>query len=137
MIFKVFVDGLAEPKNPGVGTYGFVIYKDGKKFEEGRGIAGKMVTNNYAEYMALVEALNKISRYKDEEVLVFSDSKLLVSQMRGEWKSRRGMYKAKLEEARNIASKFKKIKFVWIPRERNKEADRLSREAYSEYLRSG
>jgi ribonuclease HI len=133
MVIYVYVDGLAEPKNPGIGTYGFVIYKDGKKIDQGRGFAGEKVTNNFSEYTALIEALKRIRRYKEEEIIVYSDSALLVNQMKGKWKAKKGMYKGKLEEAKKIASEFKRIEFFWIPRENNKEADTLSRIAYSEY----
>ena len=128
------MDGLAEP-NPGPGTYGFVVYKDGKKLNEEYGPAGENVTNNYAEYVALIRALSSIASQSDESVLVKSDSKLLVNQMRGEWKMRKGGYVEKYKEARELAKGFRSLKFVWIPREENIEADELSRVAYSEFLR--
>jgi ribonuclease HI len=129
----VYVDGLAQPRNPGVGTYGFVVYSDGKKVSEGHGVAGENVTSNYAEYTALVIALKELKRLGFDEVVVRSDSKLLVGQMSGEWKVKGGAYLERLKEARELASGFRALRFEWVPRERNEEADMLSRVAYEAY----
>ncbi|MBI3022946.1 MAG: ribonuclease H, partial [Thaumarchaeota archaeon] len=59
-MIEIYVDGLAEPANPGTGTYGFVVYRNGEKIGEGYGPAGEQVTNNYSEYFALVRALTSI-----------------------------------------------------------------------------
>ena len=134
---EIFTDGLAEPTNPGTGTYGYAIYREGERLATGHGFAGEPVTNNYAEYEGLVKALRHARRLmsgdqEEEEVTVYSDSKLLVNQMNGEWKFKKGGYVEKLVEARKLASKFTKLKFKWIPREQNSEADELSRIAYAE-----
>jgi ribonuclease HI len=134
-LIVVYVDGLAMPRNPGTGTYGFIVYKDGKKFDEGYGLVGENVTNNYAEYVALIRALSSLLSHSDEEVTVRSDSRLLVNQMKGEWKRKKGAYLVKYKEANELAKMFRSLKFVWIPREANTEADELSRVAYSEFTR--
>ena len=84
-MIEVYTDGRAEP-NPGLGTYGFVVYKDGERIRSEQGVAGQAVTNNYAEYLCLIKALEYLERRRDEEITVFSDSKLLVYQMKGECK---------------------------------------------------
>lgn len=141
-MIEIYTDGLAEP-NPGVGTYGYVIYKDGKKILARHGFAGDPVTNNYAEYRGLIEALRGSSEFADAEIIVHSDSKLLINQMAGEWKVSKkafkstepGSYVEKYLEAEELATRFTKLRFVWIPREENSEADHLSRVAYQEQLR--
>jgi ribonuclease HI len=133
---KVFIDGLAEPRNPGTGTYGFVIYEDGRKLAEGEGLAGYEVTNNFAEYTALVKALEKLRELRVEgEVVVNSDSKLLVGQMGLGWEVKGGGYVSKLKEARDLLKEFGSVTFEWIPREENTEADLLSRVAYERFRR--
>jgi ribonuclease HI len=140
----VYTDGLAEP-NPGLGTYGFVIYKDGKKILERHGFAGSQVTNNFAEYDGLVMALRELRDSTEEEIVVRSDSKLLVGQMSGEWKvskkalrnRREGSYVEKYLQAVEEAGRFPLISFEWVPREENSSADELSRVAYLEQLRKG
>jgi ribonuclease HI len=110
-----------------------VIYVEGKKVVEGEGLAGYGVTNNFAEYTALVESLAKAKALGIRELKVKSDSKLLVGQMSQGWKVRGGGYVGKLKEARDLASGFDRLEFEWVPREMNQEADLLSRVAYEKY----
>jgi len=141
-LIEIFTDGLAEPTNPGIGTYGYVVYRDGKVLKRGHGFDGDPVSNNHAEYAGLVEALNFAKPFADEEVIVKSDSKMLANQMAGEWKvskkafksNAEGSYVPKYLEAVEVARAFRKISFAWIPRELNSEADELSRVAYREQL---
>ena len=128
---EVFTDGRAEP-NPGLGTYGYVVYEDGKRTHSEHGVAGRGVTNNYAEYDCLVKALEWLSPRRNEEIVVFSDSKLLVHQMRGEWRFKGGAYSEKYLKARELAGAFPKLKFEWIPREKNTEADELTNIAFAQ-----
>ncbi|MDG7011276.1 MAG: ribonuclease HI family protein [Nitrososphaerota archaeon] len=122
---------VSQPRNPGTGTYGYLIYDGRKKVAEGSGVAGEEVTSNFAEYTALVEALKKLKGLGMEgDVLVRSDSKLLVGQMSEGWKVKGGMYLEKLKEARELLKDFGSVRFEWIPRERNQEADLLTRIAY-------
>jgi ribonuclease HI len=133
-VITVSIDGLAEPRNPGTGTYGYVIYEGKKKLAEGEGLAGYEVTNNYAEYTALVEVLKRLKDLKTAgEVVVRSDSQLLVGQMSKGWKVKGGGYTGKLKEARDLLKQFDSITFEWIPREQNEEADLLSRIAYEKH----
>jgi len=134
MTVVAYVDGLAEPANPGVGTYGFVIYEGTRKLAEGSGLAGPHVTSNYSEYTALAEAFKKLRELGVEgDVLVRSDSKLLVGQMSQGWKVKGGMYIDKLKEARDLLKEFGSVAFEWIPREQNSEADLLTRLAYQKH----
>ena len=130
----VFIDGLAEPSNPGTGTYGYIIYEGKQKLASDSGLAGRNVTNNFAEYSALVMALRRLKSLGIlDGVTVKSDSKLLVGQMSQGWKVKRGGYIEKYREARELLKEFGLVKFEWIPREENSEADILSRIAYSRY----
>ncbi len=134
MTVYVYVDGLAEPRNPGTGTYGFLIYDGAEKLAEGEGLAGRDVTNNYAEYTALVEALKKLKEMGvTRDIVVRSDSQLLVGQMAKGWKVKGGGYLSKLKEARDLIGGFGPVAFEWVPRERNAEADLLSRVAYEKH----
>ena len=134
-MIEVYIDGLAEPQNPGIGTYAFVIYNNGKRLKQGHGFAGYPVTNNHAEYEALARALKELDSSRDQDVMIYSDSKMLVNQMKGEWKAKKGEYLGKHLQAKELALGFPSIDYAWIPREKNSEADSLSRVAYSEYLR--
>ena len=134
MTVTVYIDGLTEPRNPGTGTYGFVIYDGARRLAEGEGLAGLDVTSNYAEYTALAEALKKLKELGVEgDILVRSDSQLLVGQMSKGWEVKRGVYIQKLKEAKDLLREFGSVKFEWVPREQNKEADLLSRIAYEKH----
>jgi len=138
----IFTDGLAMPRNPGIGTYGFVVFRDGKELKRAHGFDGDPVSNNHAEYAGLIEALRSVDGLRDEEVVVKSDSKMLVNQMAGAWKvskkafrsDEEGSYVEKYLEAKEAAKEFERLRFVWVPREENVEADELSRVAYQEHL---
>ncbi len=62
-MIEIFTDGLAEPRNPGIGTYGFVVYRDGRELKRGHGFDGDPVSNNHSEYAGLIEALKSIEGY--------------------------------------------------------------------------
>ena len=142
-MIEIFTDGLAEPSNPGIGTYGFVVCRDGHQLKRGHGFDGDPVSNNHAEYAGLIAALRAVEGLADEEIVVKSDSKMLVNQMAGAWKVSKkalnngaeGTYVDKYLEAKEAARRFPRLTFEWIPRELNAEADELSRVAYREQLR--
>ena len=134
MTVTVYVDGLVQPRNPGLGTYAFVIYDGGRRLAEGSGLAGKEVTSNFAEYTALAEALRRLKGLGVEgDILVRSDSKLLVGQMSEGWKVKGGMYLGRMRDARELMRGFASIRFEWVPREENREADLLTRVEYEKY----
>ena len=129
-----YVDGLVQPRNPGVGTFAYVIYDGKKRIAEGSGLAGRDVTSNFAEYTALAEALRRLRGLGlTGDIKVRSDSKLLVGQMSEGWKIKGGMYVAKLKEARDLVNEFRSVTFEWVPREQNQEADLLTRVEYRKH----
>jgi len=136
MTVTVYIDGLAQPRNPGVGTFGYAVYDGPKKLAEGSGLAGYDVTSNYAEYAALEAALSKLRSMRVEgDVLVRSDSQLLVGQMGAGWRVKGGMYVEKLKAVKDLLKEFGSVRFEWIPREQNQEADVLTRIAYEKQKR--
>ncbi len=135
---SVYCDGLCEPINPGgIATYGFAVFVDGEIIHRESGVVGEgqYMSNNVAEYSALCTALHWLLGKKLQHcvIRVLSDSRLLVNQMSGKWKSHEGLYKKWYIEAKRLAKEFAELQFQWIPREQNKLADSLSREAYFRY----
>ncbi len=143
-----FIDGLCEPAYPGgpanpggVATFGYFVKDDqGRRLAARFGIvgAGEGMSNNVAEYTALIRTLFYLRKErKTEEVIeIRSDSKLVVEQMKGNWKARRGLYLEKSIQAKRLSAQFEHLTFKWIPREDNEKADSLSRKAYNQYLES-
>ena len=111
-----------------------MIYDGRRKLAEGSGLAGHGVTSNFAEYTALAEALTRLKALGVEgDAIVRSDSKLLVGHLSQGWKVKGGMYLEKLREVRELLKEFGSIRFEWVPREQNQEADLLTRIAYEKH----
>lgn len=119
--------------NPGPSAIGVVLEYNGSKRKYGERI--ERATNNVAEYTALAFALKKIKQLfgkkqsKELEIEVRSDSELLVRQMNGLYKIEEPSLRELFVDIWNLRLDFKLVKFVHLPREKNKEADRLVNQA--------
>lgn len=125
MKIKVFTDGGARG-NPGIAGYGIYIEDENKKvlFEEKKFLGIK--TNNEAEYLALIGALEWIdNNASDEEIEINSDSQLLVRQMKGLYKVKANHLKILWKSAQDLCQG-KEIEFKEIRREYNFKADALA-----------
>jgi probable phosphoglycerate mutase len=117
--------------NPGPAGYGAVVRDavSGEVLAEAAESLG-VTTNNVAEYRGLIAGLTKAAEIApDADVEARLDSKLVVEQMSGRWRIKHPDMKPLALEARKLASRFPSIRYTWIPRERNKHADRLANEA--------
>ncbi|WP_089910572.1 bifunctional RNase H/acid phosphatase [Lentzea albida] len=116
--------------NPGPAGYGAVVRDrlSGETLAERKGFIG-VATNNVAEYQGLIAGLRAARELGAEVVDVRMDSKLVVEQMSGRWKIKHPSMQPLAREAQEVARGFAKITYEWIPRERNKQADRLANEA--------
>ena len=86
-------------------------------------------TQNVAEYRALIEELHLALERGVRRLRVYLDSELVVDQLNGPSEVREPHPKGWHQEAVGLAAKFTSIRFCWIPREMNTEADRLTKEA--------
>jgi len=139
----VYFDGLCLPRNPGgIACYSFIIYEDGRRLKSGYGLAAKPwsseATNNVAEYVGLLKGLEWASKNRpNEDVVVRGDSRLVIMQMAGKFKVRSKRLKPLFEKCKALESKLGKVNYEWVPREMNREADRLTERAYREFIRLG
>ncbi len=141
-MYYLYFDGLCEPKNPGgVATYGFIIKdENGNVVCKGKGLVGAGmfgddVTNNVAEYTALIEGLRCFrERGLNGPLVVRGDSQLVIRQLRGEYKVKSPRMKPLFEKVKELV-KGLDVTFEWVPREKNVEADALSREAFREFVK--
>ncbi|MFE7415003.1 reverse transcriptase-like protein, partial [Streptomyces laurentii] len=116
--------------NPGPAGYGAVVLDPatGATLAERAEFIG-VATNNVAEYKGLVAGLRAaLDLFPDAAVHVRMDSKLVVEQMSGRWKIKHPDMKPLAAEAGRIFPPGR-VRYEWIPRERNKHADRLANEA--------
>jgi ribonuclease HI len=125
--------------NPGPAGIGVVIGDEsGKVIGHYKQYIGE-ATNNVAEYKALILALieaGKILKLKSEilNLEIRMDSELIVRQMQGRYKIKDSGLKLLAEEVLSLIKNFPIVNFVHIPREQNKEADKLVNEAIDDYL---
>jgi probable phosphoglycerate mutase len=86
-------------------------------------------TNNYAEYSALIAALEWAIRNNHLAVQVVSDSELMVKQLRGIYKVRNENLQPLFEKAQRLTAQLDWFEVKHVLREQNREADRLANEA--------
>jgi ribonuclease HI len=123
--FEVFVDG-ASRGNPGPSGAGVVVLDEGGRVvDEGARYLGER-TNNQAEYEALILGLTKVREFRPRRVRIYSDSELLVRQMKGEFRVRNEALKPLFRKAAGLIDSLACVEFVRIPREENRRADRLA-----------
>ncbi|MCC0098439.1 bifunctional RNase H/acid phosphatase [Streptomyces flavotricini] len=127
--FVVEADG-GSRGNPGPAGYGAVVLDPatGETLAERAEYIG-VATNNVAEYKGLIAGLKAARELSPDAVVqVRMDSKLVVEQMSGRWKIKHPDMKPLAAEAAKILPRAQ-VTYEWIPRERNKHADRLANEA--------
>jgi ribonuclease HI len=127
-VLTIHTDGAARG-NPGPAAFAYVIARDGAPPIEEGGCLGRM-TNNQAEYTALVRALEHAARLGTaQEVHILSDSELMVKQMRGEYRVKNEELRDLYEQAQELADRFTSVSYQHVRREQNKRADALCNEA--------
>jgi len=129
----IYTDG-GSRGNPGPAGIGVVIADDKgapiKKYSEYLGEK----TNNEAEYQAIIFALKKVkalygkSKIKSLKIEARSDSELIVNQLNHRYKIEEEHLQKLFMKIWNMLIDFGEVKFVYIPREKNKDADRLVNE---------
>ena len=110
MGISVFVDG-SGGQNSG---YGFFIKETGESFYEKK----PEITNNQAEYMAILAALKKFEGSADE-ITIYSDSKNTVNQLNHEFAINNEQLRNLAREAWSLIGKFSNLSIEWIPRKNN------------------
>lgn len=118
--------------NPGHAAAGVVIEDtQGKLLARGKKYLGRL-TNNQAEYQALILGLRTIAKYHPATVHVYMDSELIINQMNGRYKVRHNELIPLYQEARQLAAALPTISFAHIARAENHLADALANQALDE-----
>ena len=140
-MIEVYFDGLCQPINPGgISCYAFIVKSDGRIIHTDYGVAGKPFsedsTNNVAEYTALAKALQWLlaNNFSSNRVEIKSDSQLVVNQLTGDYKVKARRILPLYKQVLLLKAKFQNIQIKWIPRDKNREADRLTNKAYNKVL---
>ena len=129
----IFIDG-ASRGNPGPAAVGVVIQNG--KGEVLKALSSRIgtATNNTAEYLALVVALQQALMMGLREIEIRSDSELLVKQYLGEYKVKEDSLKQFFLLVMHLRRGFDKLIVKHIPREENKLADREANRALDQEL---
>ena len=131
----IYTDG-ASQGNPGPSAVGVVFCNQkGELIKSYSEFLGDNLTNNEAEYEAVIFALKKFKAIfgkklaKNTEIEIRSDSELLIKQLLGQYKVLESNIQLLFIKIWNLKVDFKKIQFRQISRNKNQEADRLANEA--------
>lgn len=119
-----YIDG-GSRGNPGEGASACIIFLGDRKIFEG-GRFYKRITNNEAEYNALLAALSEAIRLNLKRLKVFTDSELLARQINKIYSIRSPILTPLYIKANQLIQKLDKFSIINIPREENLEADRLA-----------
>jgi ribonuclease HI len=127
-VTTAYIDG-ASRGNPGPASYAVILKgPDGKVMLELGKYFGR-ATNNVAEYYGLINALDSAASRGVTRLRVRSDSELLVRQIEGRYKVKSADLKPLFERAQKLARGFAWFGIEYIPREENREADKLANAA--------
>ena len=121
--------------NPGAAAAGVVIEtEDGQLLAQEARYLGTL-TNNQAEYRALILGLTAVAGYAPAAVLVQMDSELVVNQMLGRYRVRDAGLQPLFAEARALAAALPQVRFTHVRRAQNARADALANKALDERAR--
>ena len=134
---RVFTDGLCEPTNPGGYACWAWVALDAEDHElahaYGCAAHGPQATNNVGEYAAVIHALTWASEHALGAQL-FTDSRLVANQINGDWVCNAPHLIALRDQAIELIEQAQ-AHIQWGPREQNKRADALTRQAYAQASR--
>ena len=129
---RVYTDGAARG-NPGPAGLGVVIEDDqGMRL---RGLCRFIgtATNNVAEYLAVIEGLNAVSEWKPDRVELFLDSKLVVEQLKGNYRVKNAALAPLHARASKLLRALPEVEIRHVERVKNKGADALANRAIDEW----
>lgn len=125
----IHTDG-ASRGNPGQAAIGATI-----KDEQGRLLATVarrigLATNNQAEYRAVIAALEEAIRRGARRVELYSDSELVVKQLKGDYRVKKAALRPLYQSVVRLAGRLDSFRISYIPRSKNTEADDLANSAF-------
>ena len=128
MEWHIFIDG-ASSGNPGESGAGIIAFDSrGSELYRDSVYLGHM-TNNRAEYEALILALERASKSSVKHVYIYTDSLLVANQVTGKYKIKDLCLLEYVKNAKVMIERFNSFALKHIPREKNRIADKLAKEA--------
>lgn len=134
-VLRLFTDG-ASRGNPGDAGAGIVIEDDqGMRLRGLHRWLGRK-TNNEAEYLALIDGLKAVQPWKPDRLEVYMDSRLVVEQMRGQYRIKKPELQELAREAKALLDSFGETELVHVEREKNRGADHLANMAIDDHIKN-
>ena len=121
--WEVHVDGASDQKGSGVGL---VLMSPEKVVIEKSLRLDFSATNNEAEYEALLEGMTMVQRMGGRSIKLFSDSRLVVGQVKGEFEAKDERMQGYLGQVKCMQSKFDSFDLLYVPRSGNAHTDSLA-----------
>ena len=103
--------------NPGPGAIGVLVREEGEILAKYSQFIGNFVTNNIAEYEALIKVLELASRFTKKQITCVMDSELVVKQLLGKYRIRDRKLLPLFLKVQKLQEKFEKIRYVHAPRD--------------------
>lgn len=131
-ILYLYCDGgsRSNPGPAGIGVVGIEISGENKICILERSLFLKDKSNNYAEYTAFISALDYALQVNYTEIVIHSDSKLIIEQLTGNWQVKSPdlavLYSIAMKKIERLRTNGVKLSFKWIAREDNRHADALA-----------
>ena len=122
LLWKVYMDGVANQRGSRVGLVLISLEKLTIKKSLRLGFSA---TNNEAEYETLLEGIFMVQKMGGKAVKMFSDSRLVVDQVKGELEARDERIQGYLSQARHLQSRFESFNLLHVPRSGNTHVDSL------------
>jgi ribonuclease HI len=132
MSFRAYFDGAVQPHNPGGhGGYGLIVHNGQRVVHSEAVYVGRWpsLSNNCTEYAGAIAALRYCLREGITEGVIYGDADMIIRQLNGQWRVKQGAYVPYYREAYALRVQVPNVHLEWIPRERNGDADDLSKRA--------
>ena len=126
--WNMYVDGAANQRGSRVGLV--VTSPEGIIIEKSLRL-GFLATNNEVEYEALLEGMTMVQRMGARIVEVFSNSRLVVGQVKGEFEAKDTRMQDYLSQVKRLQSGFESFSLQQVPRSKNTHANSLATLAIS------
>lgn len=123
----VFTDGAARG-TPGPASAGAIVYDEGGAVLARAGLALGDATNNVAEYEGVLLGLREARRLGADDVALYSDSRVIVEQIAGSYACNAEHLRPLRDQARELSATFARLSIEYVPREQNREADKITQE---------
>jgi len=139
--YIVYVDGSKTPNTPdGIACWGFLVNShSGERTYAHYGSLGKGISSNVSEYYAIFQALKFCADFPEFQYTIRSDSKNTIDQLNGLNECRADSLIPYYQACLRLLSLFhskRQPTLEWIPRERNIQADSLTRKAHDYAVKS-